>query len=367
MNAYGVYLALRHAKSSPPHLDAPFGLYPVSILKPLKGVDEGLEQNVESFFKLNYPVFELIFSVPSERDPAKGIVERIIRRYPGVHARLVIGDLQIGPNPKVNNLIQSYESARHDIILISDSNVVVSPEYLTRLVAHLDNGVGIVTGVVAGTSAAGLGGMLEAMFLNTFYAKWMYTAAALGSPCVIGKSMLFTKSTMARIGGIRTLARYLAEDYMAGIAVQKLGLKVVLMSDPITQHIGKYSLRDFWNRHLRWGRIRKAQAPLAFFFEPFTGSLVSGLIGAVAISTWPGASFYQAFCGHILIWAFGDLLVAAQLEKRLKLEAPLVWALRELAAIPLWIHIALGNTVMWRGQRLTLQSGGLLETQANSN
>lgn len=334
----------------------------MSLLKPLRGADNGLEKNLESFFLLDYPRFELLFSVAEASDPACQVVRNLIARFPAVQAKLIVGQLDIGPNPKVNNLAISYGQARHDWVLISDSNVRVEPDYLKRLVAHLEPGVGMVTAVVAGRDAEKPGGSLESVFLNTFYARGMLLLAALGRPPVVGKTMLFQKSTAARFGGIRVLARYLAEDYMAGEAMRKLNLRVLVAADPVRQHLGKLTFRDFWSRHLRWGRIRKAQAPLAFAIEPLFGSVVSGLIGAWASSRAWGIHPLAYFGMHMSIWSACDLTVLLRLDPQPKALTPLAWLIRELLAVPLWFHIGSGNTVNWRGNRLKIQSGGTLET-----
>ena len=362
LTLYGTILTLRGLKAGPPHLDAPFALYPVSILKPLKGIDNGIRENIETFFSLDYPHFELLFSISDASDPARTLVESMMAQYPAVKARLVIGGVEAGPNPKVNNLIRSYDLARHDLVLISDSNVRVQPAYLKQLVGHLENGVGIITAVVAGREADTLGGRLEATYLNTFYARWMYIAANLGNPCVVGKSMLFSRKTAARFGGIRALAGYLAEDYMAGVAMKAIGQRVVIQSHPVHQHIGAYEVSDFWSRHLRWGRIRKAQAPLAFFIEPFFGALVSGVLGAIACSTLWHIPPSQFALFHFGVWSLCDLALMRALDGSLRSWMPSAWLVRELLAVPLWAHTAVGNTVLWRGKRLAIQRGGLLKT-----
>lgn len=356
----GTWLTLRQLGSPPPHLDAPYALYPVSILKPLKGADSGLQENLEGFFRLDYPDYELIFSVAQIKDPASRIVWKLIEKYPNVRARLVIGDTDAGANPKVNNLIQSYSLAENDWILISDSNVRVRPDYLKRLVAHLENDVGMVTAVVAGHGARGFGGELEATFLNTFYARWMVLSASAGRPCVVGKCMLFRRSVAERFGGIRILARYLAEDFMAGEAMRKLGLRVILARDPVDQHIGAHSISGFWDRHIRWGRLRKAQAPIAFAVEPFFGPVLSSFFSAWVTSASFDLPFWSVFAAHWVIWGFCDLALVRRMSPRFPAYALLTWMVRELLALPLWFHIASGNTVKWRGRRMEVRAGGLL-------
>ena len=367
LTVFGTWLALKNFRTSPPFLDAPFALYPVSILKPLKGHDPGLRENLETFFRLDYPDYEILFSVSDPQDPAVEVVRALMALHPAQEAQLIIGDVQAGCNPKVNNLIRSYRLARHDWLLISDSNVRVSLDYVKRLVAQVDNGTGVVTSVIAGRSPEELGGHLEAIYLNTFIARGMHIAAYFGKPAVMGKSMLFRRSAAERFGGIKTLANYLAEDYMAGEAMRRLGLKIVLASDPIPQHIGRYSLRAFWLRHLRWGRIRKSQAPLAFAFEPFCSPCLSGVLGAFALSNhFPRLGVSSFLAIHLLLWSLCDGLLILRMGTRLRWQTPVAWFLRELLALPLWLHIASGNTVNWRGRQITLQAGGLILADESS-
>ena len=364
---YSTWLTWKHCKTVPPHLDAPFGLYPVSILKPLKGADQGLRENLESFFQLDYPCYELLFSVADRRDPACKIVEELIRSYPSVQAELIIGDIAIGPNPKVNNLIKSYEKATHDWLLISDSNIRVEKSYVKRLVAQLDSSVGILTSVVTGRNSFGWGGHLESIYLNTYYARGMLLVSKLNHPCVVGKSMLFRRSTAERFGGIRSLACYLAEDYMAGEAILKLGLQVKVAIDPLHQYIGRYSIKDFWLRHIRWGRIRKAQAPVGFLFEPVLGAVPSGILGAAAFHSWMEIPPSLFILIHLLLWSACDFWVLRSLRIKLHFRVPIAWFTRELLHLPLWIQTLLGNTVHWRGRKLRLQAGGLIEPSESSD
>lgn len=352
---------MEHFKKTPPHLDTPFRLFPVSILKPLKGADEGLEENLRSFFELDYPLFELLFSVADASDPACEVLERLMRKYPKVNAQVFIGDVNIGPNPKVNNILRSYTEAQYDWILISDSNVRVKTDYLRRLVANLEPGVGVVTAIVAGRNAEGLGGFLEAIYLNTFYARGMIFLQWLGRAPVVGKSMLFQRSVAERFGGIRTLARYLAEDYFAGEAMRRLNFRTLIMTDPIEQFLGHYSFKSFWSRHIRWGRLRKSQAPLAFVFEPLLSSIISGVLGAIAFYWLFDIQMSIFFAMHLFVWSVCDGLILRKLDPRWNFHLPLIWFIRELLAFPLWIHIASGSSVNWRGNKLKLLPGGVLE------
>lgn len=335
------------------------GRFPVSILKPLKGKDEGLLENLESFFNLQYPCYEILFSVNEEADPAIPVVRELIKKYPFVDAGLVCDPQNTGPNPKINNLVSIYERSKYDVVLISDSNIRVKPDYLNELIPDLKESVGIITAVVAGISPSGLGGWLEASYLNTFFNRWMVLTKKLGFPSVVGKSMVFKKSTLKRFGGLKTLGQYIAEDYMAGHAIQKIDLKVELMRAPIHQYIGRYSYDQFWARHLRWGRIRKSIAPFAFLIEPFFFSTISGVLGAYALNHLCGFSPVWVAILHMLGWAFLDALIYSLMDG-FSWKALFAWAYREGIAPLLWISVLRGNTVFWRGKNYKLLRGGLL-------
>ena len=374
---FGTLLVWQHFKTPPPHLNQSFEKFPISILKPVKGVDEGIRENLLSFFSLDYPSYELIFSVASRNDPAVVLIQDLIDAHPHISSQLILGDVEIGPNPKVNNLILGYERARYDWVLISDSNIRATPDYLKRNVAQLEPGVGMVTSVVSGQNARLLGGQLEATILNTFYLRAMVLSAKLGKPCVLGKSMLFQKSTAARFGGIRSLAPFLAEDYMAGEAMRRLGLRIVLATDPVCQHIGNYTFKSFWLRHLRWGRIRKAQVPLVLLIEPFLGAMVSGICGAYFFGHVFDVSPVLFIFFHLSFWSICDFTLMwkmSQFQTSLKSQPPklssflaVFWFIRELLALPLWVGIVSGSSVNWRGQKLRLQSGGILQKNSEAS
>lgn len=355
---WGTWLAFRLFRKKNTELQ-PTDLQPVSILKPLKGIDEGLYENLESFFQIRYPKYELLFSVTEENEPAIPLIQKLMEKYPEVDASLVCAPQAVGFNPKIANLMSVYDRTKYDLVLISDSNIRVRPRYLLDLIPDLKGSTGIITAIVAGVSPRGVGGWLEASYLNTFFTRWMVVTKKIGFPSVIGKSMLFKKSTMQRFGGLKTLGHYIAEDYMAGHAIQKLDLKVELMRSPIDQYIGLYSFDKFWGRHLRWGRIRKSIAPLAFLIEPLFFSSVSGLIGAFALDSLFGFNWLGCWLLHLLIWGCLDSFIYSLMD-RVSWKSLMAWAFRESLAVPLWVSILCGSTVFWRGKNYRLLRGGLL-------
>ena len=332
----------------------------ISILKPLKGLDFEIEKNLKSFFELDYPDFEIQFSVADDDDPVIGVVNRLVKGHPNVRASLSIGCQRIGINPKINNIALTYEAARADWVLISDSNVRVPRNYLHNLTRAIGPDTGIVTSILSGQKESGLGGHLESIFLNTFYAKGMSLSYWLGLPCVVGKTMLFKKSVAQRFGGILILKDFLAEDYVAGSAMNLISKKVEVASVPVVQVVGTKSLDEFWSRHVRWGVIRKSHGPLLFFFEPLTFSTVQFLIGLLTFgnSAFGAATFSLV---HLTIWMGSDLIAVNALVGKVRVSDLGTWLLRELLALPIWVCAASTRNVKWRGRLYKVLPGGVLQ------
>ncbi len=357
----GTWLAVR---SFSRRLKNSKSLPPVSVLKPLTGIEPGLRKNLESFFLQDHPNFELIFCVADKSDSSCFIVKRLMSRYPKVKARLIVSNKEVGPNPKVNNLYGAYYRAIYDHIVISDSNVRVPPHYLREMVSNLRPDVGVVTSLVTATGVQGLGGHLEAAYLNTVLARLMPIGHFFGLPLVLGKSMLLRRSIAEQFGGLDFLGRYLAEDYMTGVAMKELGLKVALAPTPVEQYIGNRTMKTFWSRHVRWGRLRKAHAFWGYLIEPILGVVLPGLLGAWGMHTLVGLGFWTVFFFHFVLCATCDVIIFAEAPTRGTAPNAFLfagaWFLREWLAIPLWVHTLFGKTVEWRGRRLELKAGGTL-------
>lgn len=354
------YALIRLAKAKRRSVRADTPWPPISVLKPLKGLEPGLEANLRSSFEQDYPEFELIFCVADSDDPVLPLIGSLLDQYPQVQARLHVGAPTSEVNPKICNLLPGYALARHELILISDSNVRVGPTHLFDVAEKMDDGVGVVTAVVIGTEPEGIGANLEAVFLNTFHARWMQILYGLGHPCVVGKTMLFRRSAMERFGGLRCLGPFLAEDYMAGQIMRRLGLRTELVATPVPQPIGNSSFERFWMRHVRWGRLRRAQLPPSYYAEPFQSLVGSSLVCALAmgISGWPVLPFLAV---HFALWASADFLLMFALGARPGPKVVLVWLLREILALPHWLHVGMGDTIDWRGRSMRLCPGGLIE------
>ncbi|KAI9461019.1 glycosyltransferase family 21 protein [Lactarius psammicola] len=359
----------------------------VSILRPLKGLDTNLSANLESSFKQEYPNFEILLSVADEYDKALPVVYELLAKYPDVNARVIIGDVDVGLNPKVNNLIRPYNEAAHDILWVLDSNVAVASGTLARAVEILSRPsshpnsprrrIALVHHVpfAAIPDRAAFGARVEAAFLNTNHAK-MYVAinAAAVDSCVMGKSNLFRRSDLERLDGslvpqqhqhdsgqqrgLAAFSRFLAEDNMIGLSLwHELDLRHDLSCDVAYNALGDMSLSDYIWRRVRWIRVRKHMSLVATLLEPFTESVMLSVIAAMSMRFLMGVTHHLFLPTHIILWILVDLDVYASLaghalpsSKRWEFLA--AWVVREVLALPIWLLAMVGDKVEWRGEKV---------------
>ncbi|RUS33954.1 glycosyltransferase family 21 protein [Jimgerdemannia flammicorona] len=343
---------------------------PVSILRPLKGVDNNLRDNLESTFTQNYPRFEIVFSVTSETDPAVYIVRELMEKYPDVEARLITEERIVGSNPKINNLIRSYETAKHDILWICDSNVYVDRGTLGRSVDKLSKpGVGVVHHLPLAILPESYGAEVEQVFLNTNHAK-MYLAinfVAVAS-CVMGKSNLYRRSDLDRAGGLAAFGKYMAEDNLIAEAIWKQGLRHEMTCDTACQSLGTMSPEDYWLRRSRWVRVRKYVVTAATIVEPFTESIVCGLIGAYGFSRLLGQRSLTGWfmLAHTLVWFACDYILFTTFlgaQSHQKKPMPVwrfarAWITREVVALPLYVFAMAGTKIKWRNTYYRIRLDG---------
>ena len=331
----------------------------ISVLKPLCGADAGLAANLESFFLQSHPDFELLFGVQDPRDPAVPIVKRLMARYPNVPARLVVHPGGRGINPKVKNLEGLLPHARHDLVLISDSNVRAPERYLTEAAATLGagEGVGLVTNLFAGSHETRLGAALENVQLNGFCAAGAALPTLAGDPLVIGKSMLFSQRAFEAIGGFERVANVLAEDFVIGKMFQHAGYGIRIAPTVLSNVTGKMGIGDFLRRHLRWSALRWRLRPAAFLVEPLSSPLV--LLPAAWLLVGPWALVWALF----LMWLrdVGGWILLRGI-RRAWLPA-LLAPVRDACIFAVWLCAPFAKTITWRGHRVRLGAGTLLFQQ----
>jgi ceramide glucosyltransferase len=334
---------------------------PVSILKPLKGVDPSLEENLETFFRLDFPEYEVLFGVQDPQDPAVEVARRVMQRHPLVPSALVVVGHEVGYNPKVNNLAGILPHARHELVLISDSNVAVEPAMLSHMVERLSaDNVGLVTSFIRGVEGRGVGGALESLQLNTFVMGGVAAVSTvLGQVCAVGKSMLMRRSVLERLGGCSELARYLAEDQVCAEKVRELGLEVTVCPNTIDNVLGRVTVRAFASRHLRWARIRRHISLPGYFGELLTNPLVAAL-SVAAIS--PGVATIGLMLGVLGVLCATSMATERSLGVRRPLHHyPVLVTLRGLVVALLWPVPLVSSSVCWRGRSYTISRRTLLQ------
>ena len=327
---------------------------PVSILKPLKGLDAGLEANLESVFALDYPAFEVIIGAQRADDPALEVARQVAARHPHVPCTVIADPREVGPNPKVANLANLLRHARYDYLAISDSNVRVERGYLADLVGHLQQpGVGLVSSPIRGCGAGSVGGRVDAFLLNTFV---MGGTSALhrifGEVCVVGKSMLLRRATLQDLGGFEFLAQFLAEDQVCGQEVVRRGHRLALSSRAIDNVTGAASLRQVAARYLRWAKIRRRISPAGFAGEILLNPVAVATVGLAALRS------EAALIAMLAAWSVGTALgwfAEAAVGVRRSWPARVgLTLLADLLGVAIWPVALVARTVTWRGKTLVI-------------
>ncbi len=334
-------------------------LPPVSILKPLRGLDDNLFDNLSSFCTQNYPEFEILFSLQDHNDPAYKVAKKVLEKHPNRNITIVVERCTVGLNPKINNLIPAYRKAQYPYILISDSNVMVGKNYLNEImVAASDPGVGLVHHLIKGVGDRSIGARLENLHLNSFIlGSVSLLDRLLGMPCVIGKSMLMKKIDLERLGGLERFKDILAEDFVIGREMHKTGKKIVL-SPYFVRNVNEFwSIKRFLNRHTRWSKIRWKIGGYKYLSELVANPVFMAAIPNLVNGPSRISLSFAALIGLIKI--LGDLLLGRSIEahndeEELRRRSPFTYFLAPVKDILiglLWLIPLVSSTVVWRGNR----------------
>lgn len=337
---------------------------PVSILKPLKGVDADLKENLRSIFRLDYPEFEVILGTEDPGDPALALAQRVAGEFPNIRSVVMTSANAIGFNPKVNNLSNLVLRARHPLILISDSNIRVPADYLRDLVAHRERaGGGLVWSLFRGVNGQGIGGMLESLQLNVAVMGGVSALMRLlRIPCAVGKSMLLHREELEAIGGFRFLGQFLAEDQVCAEELAARHRPVVVTGHLIDNVLGRRRFSDFAGRHLRWARLRRR--------VNFAGYLGEALLNPSFIALAAFAALRTADAAAVAVLAVAaSSILSASTERILGVHRPW-WAYPLLDVAlntvrgTLWFVALVSGTVVWRGNVLSLGPRSRIELKS---
>jgi ceramide glucosyltransferase len=339
---------------------------PASILKPIKGTDPEMYESLRSHCLQDHPDFEIIFGVSDADDPAIPLIEHLKLEFPQRAIRLMVCTKNLGANIKVSSLVQMLPEARHEQILVNDSDIRVPPDYLSRVTAPLsDPQVGLVTCLYRGISGRTLGSHLESLGISTDFSAGVLTARQLegGIRFGLGSTLAFRRGDLDAAGGFEALADYLADDYEIGRRIAGQGLKVELSEVVVETYLPAYTFEQFVDHQLRWGRTVRDSRPRGYlglaltFGVPWSllALLLSLISGYEVLAAW---ALLVVVCGLRLAVA---LLVGWSVSRDRQLLSLLPFLpLRDGIALLIWIASLAGNKIVWRGEKFTLKDGKLI-------
>jgi ceramide glucosyltransferase len=331
----------------------------VSILKPLKGLDDNLFDNLASFCTQDYPKYEILFAVQDRNDAAYKVIKKVQEKFPDRDISIIVEKCSLGLNPKINNLIPAYKKSKHPYVLISDSNVMVKKDYLKEIMSHTqDPSVGLVSNLIRGIGNRSIGATLENLHLNSFIiGSVCFLDTFLSMPCVIGKSMLMKKEDLEALGGLSAFKDILAEDFIIGREMDRMGKKVVL-SNYLINNVNEYwEVKRFINRHTRWAKLRWKIGGAKYISEllgnpVFIAALPTLFLGLSSMNLLLlGLVSLTKMAGDAII---GQSLVAVTNEYEASPQPPYLYFLAPLKDVLigfLWFVPLLSSTVVWRGNR----------------
>ncbi|MGK9237028.1 bacteriohopanetetrol glucosamine biosynthesis glycosyltransferase HpnI [Inquilinus limosus] len=344
---------------------APAAFPPVTVVKPLHGVEPGLFENLASFCAQDYPgPVQILLGVADPRDPAVAVVEQVRRAFPQAALELVVDPRRHGSNRKVSNLINIAERIRHEVVVFSDSDVRVPADHLRRMAAELQApGVGCVTCLYHAVPTGGLWSRLLGLGMDTHFTPSVIVGLGLrlAHPC-IGTTIVLGRDMLERIGGLRAFADLLAEDYAIGAAVRAAGRRVAVATQLIGHLCSEASAATMWSHELRWARTNKSIEPLGYagsvITHPFPLALIAWALGGGALD---GGLAAPAVAGLALALR---IALCIRFERAYSLPPRPYWLIpaRDLLSFAVFVVSYLGSGVNWRGHLYQLVPDGTLVT-----
>lgn len=333
-------------------------LPPVSVLKPVHGLEARLKENIESFFRQDYPDYEILFAADEANDAALDVVREVCARYPQVRSRVLVTGTP-WPNPVVHSFHCMAETAAHEILVTTDSDVEVDSRYLREIVPPLlDPKVGMVTCVYRGKNAAGFFSGLTAIGMSVEMTAGVLVANLLeGMKFGLGPTTVVRKDSLASIGGYTALRDYIAYDFAIGNLIAKAGYRVVLSGHIIDHVVNQKSFGRMWQNQLRWAQTTRYSRPKGHFGSGLIFAMPYGLLGFLA----------AAGLGH---WGIGAVLLGVAVLNRLAeawlvgwmvvrdpqvRRAPWLYPLRDLLGFAVWFASYLKLRYVWRDSRFELR------------
>jgi ceramide glucosyltransferase len=327
----------------------PVGYPPVTILKPLHGAEPDLYSHLATFCRQDYPAaVQVVFGVADSADPAAAAVRSLVAEFPDRDLELVINPRRHGANAKVSNLINMASEARHELLIISDSDIAVPHDYLMTVAASLGQpGVGLVTCLYRGAPSTGIWSRLTAAGIDYHFLPNVLVGLKVGlaTPC-FGSTVALTKATLAKLGGLQSVADQLADDYALGMAVRQAGLKVAISPLVVTHMCAERSLHELLLHEIRWARTIRAMDAFGFAGLAGTHAVPLALLGVILGGLTPAA--------FILATALAcRFALQAELYRLFQLRNGIFWLgpIRDILSFVVFVASFLGRRVEWRGRR----------------
>lgn len=331
----------------------------VTILKPLKGLDADLFENLATFCRQDYPRFQIVFAVADRTDASLGVIRRLRQVYPDVDMQVVVDGRIYGPNYKVSNLVNAYRHAKYDYIVVADSDIRVSPDYLRNLVSDLcQPDVGVVTCVYRATPVGGVAARLEALFVNTDFSPSVFVAQVVEpTRYAFGATMAIRRSVLEEIGGFEALAPYLADDFFLGHFVSQRGYRVVVSDMVVETVLTIPTWRRLVEHQLRWARTHRSVRPFSYFALSLTYGTLWAILQLILHPTWPAA--WVTSVGLLMLRLCTAYVVATRyLGATLTKQELVLLPLKDLFVAAMWAAAFASNRVTWSGRHFRLIGGG---------
>jgi ceramide glucosyltransferase len=332
---------------------------PISVLKPLCGHDDGLEENLRSFLTQDYPKYEVLFGVHRSDDPAVAVAENIIREFSGrISARLVITGESPIPNAKAFSLNRMVREANYDVLVMSDSDVRVTPSLLSHLAQELqDDHIGLISCPYRAVPGKSLWSRLEAIGMNTELLGGVMVARMIeGMRFALGCTVAVRRSVLEDMGGFGYLQEFLAEDFVIGQRAAELGHGVLFSSYVIEHRIGSQQMMPNLGHRMRWARSTRRSRPLGYWGQIFTYPLpLALLLCAVYPSAWPVLFLTMILRGAAALATARDVVHDPVTQRQW-------WLLpiQDVIGFFVWISGFVGDKIIWRNRKCTVLRDGRL-------
>jgi ceramide glucosyltransferase len=337
---------------------------PVTVLKPVHGLEKNQRENLRSGCIQDYPEFQVVFSVQKTDDAAIPLLQDLQREFGSDRVTVAIENCRAGTNGKINNMIGGLRHARHDMLVISDSDILLKPDYLKTIVSPLkDPTVGCACTLYKAAGAETWFEKMELLTLNAdFMANVLFAHVSGASKFCLGASAALHRSTLERIGGLEALSDYLVEDYEMGRRIWVLGKKVVVVPYFVDTIVDLKSPSQWWNHQVYWDQNTRAARPIAFFATALVRSVPFAILYAItrmmdAVGLWTIAG---AFTLRIISAAF---ILGWGLRDREGLRSLWLLILRDISALATWLLAFTKRTTIWRGTSFVLTRDGRLVAQ----